>query len=277
MPLRRPQRDDDDEPRRPRAAAAAADDDGYDPDPEDEPEDKPRRGLRGARVDNSKANKAFRAGTREGSGREDDEDDDEQDDDAPKSVIKKGWAAAKKVKAETGSFADDFKFSETPTLVKFLDSDPTPFKQHWIESGLTSTNKKSFVCMDTKDCPLCKIGDEPQGKFAFPLAVIDDEVTAAWLIAGVKLLGQLEATHNSKQTGPLDKQFYALSRTGKKGSTAYTISMVKARDLKEDWDFDLDEVEDELAKLKMPSDANFRPMAKSQLRDLARELLDEDD
>ena len=54
------------------------------------------------------------------------------------------------------------------------------------------------------------------------------------LIASPRLYKSLHAAHFSP-AGPLTKNYWAISRTGKMQSTVYHINPVKPRDLAEDW------------------------------------------
>ena len=262
------------------------DDDYTDEDEDDAPEPAKRRGL-GKAVRGSAA-VAFKEGATEGSGRkaskataaDDDaeDDDDDDDEDGAAGAVKSGWAAARRAKQASSSFADEFKFDQDETLVKFIGDEPfAVFAQHWIDSGLSSTKKKSFICLG-KGCPLCAIGDaNPRPMFAFNIAVIDeDTVEVKALLAGTRLLGQIETAHGSK-AGPLSKGFWALSRSGKKSSTAYTLQAVKPRDLKEDWGVELEEIEAEIEKAKPYDGSAYKPMTKAQLREIADELAEDED
>lgn len=208
--------------------------------------------------------------------REDDEDlfDDDDEDTVPErsSLIQKGWGAAKKAMSESSNLTNDFRFSEDPTLVKFLSSEPFIYKQHFLEK---KSGKKSYVCLG-KDCPLCRIlGDTPSSKFAFPIVNLEAEGhPTQLLVAGPRLCGMLEKIDADKRQGPLEKNFYTLSRTGTKSSTSYSVVMVKSRDLAEDFDLDLDEVEAELAKVKTPGPEAIYVNSKSELTDIAHELSD---
>jgi hypothetical protein len=60
------------------------------------------------------------------------------------------------------------------------------------------------------------------------------------LIASPRLYKSLHAAHFSP-AGPLTKNYWAISRTGKMQSTVYHINPVKPRDLAEDWGITDDE------------------------------------
>jgi len=167
------------------------------------------------------------------------------------SAIKSGWDAADKTTA-TGDFPKEFKFVDGEfQIVKFLDQDG-PFaiyKQHFLSQ--ITTGKRSFVSLGAND-PLCMMGSKPEDKKAFSIA----NLSAAggpqrqMLIASPRLYKSLHAAHFSPQ-GPLTKNYWAISRTGKMQTTVYHINSVKARDLAEDWGItDIDAIETAIAEMK---------------------------
>jgi hypothetical protein len=50
---------------------------------------------------------------------------------------------------------------------------------------------------------------------------------------GPRVIDQLKNFHNSDRTGPLDKHYWAISRTGKGATSSTLLQMVKAADLEE--------------------------------------------
>ena len=200
--------------------------------------------------------------------------DDDDEDEVPdrSSLIQKGWGAAKKAMSESSNFTNDFRFTDEPALVKFLSNEPFTFKQHFLEK---KSGKKSYVCLG-KECPLCRVlGDTPSNKFAFPIVNLDAEgYPVQLLVAGPRLCGMLEKMDADTRQGPLVKNFYTLARSGTKSSTSYAVQMVKPRDLAEDFDLDLEEVEDFLDKVKTPGPEAVFVNSKSELLDIAHDLSD---
>ncbi len=74
------------------------------------------------------------------------------------------------------------------------------------------------------------------------------------MIASPRLYKTLHAAHFSP-AGPLTKNYWAISRTGKMQSTVYHLNPVKARDLLEDWGIDVESQEAAIAALT-PFDAS---------------------
>lgn len=159
---------------------------------------------------------------------------------ATSNNILSGWEAADKASAPVGGYPVEFKFNDGEfQVIKFLDQDG-PFaiyKQHFL-SQITS-GKRSFISLGAND-PLCvKLGSKPEDKKAFSLAVLTASgVERQMLIASPRLYKTLHAAHFAP-TGPLTKNYWAISRTGKMQSTAYLLNPVKARDLLEDWGIDV--------------------------------------
>jgi hypothetical protein len=191
--------------------------------------------------------------TPRGRAADEDEDEDEEEEEDPdemparSSVIQQGWAAARKrIQEQADAFTDDFKFSEDDQIVKFLTTEPVIYSQHWLDN---KKGKKSYVCLG-EGCPLCDdLGDQPSLRFAFTVVNITlPKMPTQILAMGVKLAGQLETHHSSKRTGPLDRHFWNLSRTGTGRSTVHSVQCVKDRDLADDFEIDPEEVAKALAK-----------------------------
>lgn len=246
---------------------AVADDDG-----KDDKDDRPTRNRR-----------AFEEGAEEGTGRrsrddsprrsrrrdEDDgddretrrsrrsRDDDDNEDDERQTLrdhaVGTGWDSYKKQKAEVGDFPDEFKVEkEEKYVVRFPENEPcATYKQHWIERP----GKKSWTCIG-ENCPLCDIlGDKPRVLVVFN--VIDmgyngarrdpsDPSLKIWIV-GTRVAEQLKDLSKDDKSGPLTDFYYVVSKSGKQQKTAYNISPIKERDLKDDWGIDAltdDELDD---------------------------------
>lgn len=155
---------------------------------------------------------------------------------APTSVGT-GWEDAEKMTSSTGDYPSEFKHSEEIQVIKFLDANGpfATYKMHFLSQKV---GKKSYVCLGAQ-CPLCvKLGHKPEDKRSFTIVNLStDPFTRQILTATPRLYKSLHAAHFSPQ-GPLDKNFWALSRSGKQQTTTYHLNAVKGRDLKEDWNID---------------------------------------
>lgn len=213
-------------------------------------------------------------------------------------AIQSGWdAAIRSIETpRSRTYVKDFRFTDEPQLVKFLDSSPfAVFLQHWV--GFRA-GKKSFISPvdvnysneeDVRD-PLLDylrrakdIKKEtavtwPSKKVAFSVVNYSlDEPTQQALIVTMSTVGnQLRRLNDDPKVGPLDKNFWSMSKTGVGPQSAYSILPVKARDLKEDWGIDPDEAE-ETASLLVPQTADdLRPATFEELKEIAQEVADYD-
>lgn len=170
---------------------------------------------------------------------------DEDLDEAPvtpqaAATIKRGWGAAEETKAADSPFANRLKVTNEAQVIKFIEDDPyTSFRQHWIERQ----GQKSFTCtanIHLKGCPLCDAGDRPSARFCFNVALLipgEEPVLRSYEV-GPRVVDSLKNFHTDPKMGPLTKNYWAVSKTGK-GSTSQTNhQMVKAADLDEDWEMD---------------------------------------
>lgn len=160
---------------------------------------------------------------------------------APRTVsrkaIRRGWGNAEETRQKDSPFADRLKITNDIQVIKFLESEPyTSFHFHWVERQ----GQKSFTCidkLDPKGCPLCLAGDRPQARFAFNVALLDSagEPTIKSLEGGIRVMDQLKNFHTNQTTGPLDKHYWAVSRSGQGTSSQTNFNMVRERDLAEDY------------------------------------------
>lgn len=203
---------------------------------------------------------------------------EESVDESPKhgTSVQAGWGAAdaflNKPKSTDSKFATNFKFSDTPTLVRFLEDAPFHvYEEHWIDR---SEGRRSFVCHG-ETCPLCTIaGDKPRAKFSFNVLVLsDEEPTVQVLTAGVMLTQQLRIANDDPKKGPLSKHFWALSRLGIGRDTQYVIDRVKASDLSEEWDLDPTNVEAISASAVAYDKSTVFVSPREELVELARTLV----
>lgn len=162
---------------------------------------------------------------------------DEFNETQARKQISRGWGRAEQVKSQSSAFAEKFTPDATVRLVKFLDDEPyTSYQYHWLEGR---EGQKSFTCIDKlhpKGCPLCSAGSKAAAQFCFNVAVfVDGDWVNKSYQGGSRLFDQLKAFHQDDKTGPLSKGYWAISKTGKKGSTTTNTNPVKERDLEEDW------------------------------------------
>lgn len=189
------------------------------------------------------------------------------------TTVQEGWGAAEALlNVETTEFPTDFRFSDEPQLIKFLQDRPfATYEQHWIERP---KGKKSFVCIgDT--CPLCDVlGDKPRGKFAFNVLVLVGETTGVQVLtAPPSLARQIKKAHDDERKGPLDREFWEISRMGTGPTTQYTLNYVRGRDLAEEWKLNLETVNEQIASAELfTADEVVRETPRSELLEIARSI-----
>lgn len=199
------------------------------------------------------------------------EEEDEDEIPAHSSAIQSGWAAALKGAASDKKYTQDFRWEETPQLLKFIDSAPfAVFEQHWLEGR---PGKKSFVCAGV-ECPLCEIGDTPRAKSAFSVVNLSAEggFAVEILLTSPTLTRQLAGFDQDPKTGPLDRLFWSVSRQGKGPKTVYSIFPVKARDLAEDHGFDQADVESRVDRFEPLTRKVIPATPIAEMAQIAREM-----
>ncbi len=187
------------------------------------------------------------------------------------SNLQAGWDAANKTVFSSKTYTNDFKFTTEPRLIKFLQDQPfVSYKQHWI----TRDGKRSFPCREVLDgqCPLCDIGDIPSGRAVFSVVDLTEEPTLYMLNATSKLFSQLVDLSTDKVTGPLSKLFWRVSVSKVNKSTSYNFHPVKPRDLQEDYDMDLAEVDAAISSFEPLTKSAIYFPPRAELQDIADEV-----
>ena len=189
------------------------------------------------------------------------------------TTVQEGWDAVTALEdAKNSEFPTDFKFSDDTQLIKFLQDRPfATYEQHWIERP---KGKKSFVCLGD-GCPLCEIlGDKPRGKFAFNILVlVGDTIGVQVLTAPPSLARQIKKAHDDERKGPLDREFWEISRMGTGPTTQYTLNYVRGRDLPEEWKLSLDTVNEQIATAEpFTAEEVVRETSRSELLEIARSI-----
>jgi hypothetical protein len=194
----------------------------------------------------------------------------------PSRSIKRGWGAADRVQEAASPYAQRFKVLEETQVIKFLEDEPyASFRTHWIDGR---QGQKSFVCLhdDPNGCPLCDSGNRPSTKFAFNIALLanGEEPVVKSFEVGVRLIDQLKNFHLDPRQGPLSKNYWAVSKTGKGAQTQTILQMVRERDL-EEWN--LTAFTEDMMKVLMNNAYDpsiIQIPTRSELLEVATELLD---
>ena len=147
------------------------------------------------------------------------------------------------------------------------------YKQHFLSQK--TSGQRAYISLGAND-PLCvKLGSKPELKRAF--SVINLSAPGGprreRLIASPRLYDALHAAEFSPQ-GPLTKNYWAISRSGKMQTTMYHLNAVKARDLVEDWGMtNIEEIEKQIADIKPFTSSDLKEPTWEELEAVAASLL----
>jgi hypothetical protein len=193
--------------------------------------------------------------------------------DTPTIGITSGWA--KSENTATGDYPVDFKYTETRSLIKILDTEGpvANFKEHWLTEK--TEGRRTYACLGA-GCPLCNVlGNKPTSKHKFNIInlSVNPFMHQVMTVSSVRLYEAMQQ-QDSGDYGPLNKAYWTISRSGQKQLTTYQFLPVKARDLMED--FGVNE-EDVLKFIKEVTPYTAEQLVQrsslKELQDLAKELL----
>lgn len=183
--------------------------------------------------------------------------------DASSIGITSGWQTEER---SGGEYPDDFKYSETRTLVRFIDDAPVVnYKEHWINE--ITEGRRTFVCLGS-NCPLClDVVHKPVSKHKFNVINLGVKpfLHQVMTVSSVRFYETLQQ-HASGSFGPLSAGYWTLSRTGVKQNTSYQMIPVKARDLQED--FGVNEADVQAFAKTITPYSSERLISRSSLKDL---------
>jgi hypothetical protein len=153
-----------------------------------------------------------------------------------------------------------------------LENEPyATYNQHWVDRQ----GQRSFVCLGD-DCPLCEAGSRPTLQVCFNVIELssDNEPRLRSFQFGPRVYDQVANFHNDPRQGPIDKHYWAISKSGEKSTAATNFQMVRERDLAEEWQTEplSDAVLEELRSIAYTSDIIQVP-TRSQLLEIAAEDL----
>jgi len=167
----------------------------------------------------------------------DDDDGEEQTNTSGvRTVIRSGWAGAEQTAASVSSeeYSERLVVGADPIVIKFLQDHPyASWARHWVERA----GKKSYTCLGDSSCPLCNIGNKPRPMHAFNVVLMErgEEPVVRSYEVGSRVLGSLKTFNADERQGPLDKHYWAVSKSGQRAKTQYNHHLIKERDLDEDW------------------------------------------
>lgn len=188
------------------------------------------------------------------------------------SAIQSGWDAAASMTPTPTGYAVDFKHSEKPQVVKFLDQNGpfSSYKQHFLSE---KSGMKGYVCIGIT-CPLCNVlKSRAEIKRGFSVVNLSsDPVQRQRIIASPRFFNNLHMVNATPQ-GPLTNGYWAISRTGVKQSTTYHVMHVKARDLLEDYGIDPQVAEAKVAEFKPFTADSIKEHSYAELLEIAESLV----
>ena len=204
------------------------------------------------------------------------------------SAAKKGGAASRKTtsaadlnKSGWGEGIDQNEFTrnfrpkaDSENVIKFLD--PLPYVNvliHWLDEKDRPQGRRSFPCLgdgsDTEACPLCALGDSPNGEHRFNIIVLSETEPVHYSYTPSKTVyNKIKAFAQSPRTKPLPRRYYLLAREGStKINTRYELT-----DYRRDED-----VLDDYADYYVPSQDEIDAFPKYTQEDFEKEIVEYDE
>lgn len=205
------------------------------------------------------------------------ESEDNQDE-RSSSITRRGWGAAQSaIDNAKSNYADDFRITEESQLIKFLE--PEPYwagATHWVDE--IREGKRSFYCLGAQ-CPMCAIGHKPRAVVKFNVSPIGEGEPQVLSLDAGPLLARLIKTEHDDRSGPIDRHYWRVSKTGtggKGGKVQYRLVPVKERDLAEEYELDPITVKASLADLKLYDEDIVQMPSVAELQNVVVEHLSED-
>lgn len=146
-----------------------------------------------------------------------------------------GWTADRRVNVNKGG-GEKFTVPDNGDEILFAFLDATPFAsffQHWIPKK----NGKPYTCLGNQ-CPMCARGDIPKPQDWFNVVELSETPALKIWYCSADPAKAVKERADNKRTAPINKpgQYFAASkRTGKNGFPTYTVDLIRADELEEDW------------------------------------------
>lgn len=164
--------------------------------------------------------------------------------------------------------------ADSETVLKFLD--PLPYANvliHWLDEKDRPQGRRSFPCLgdgsDTEACPLCALGDAPNGEHRFNILILSDTEPVHYSFTPSKTIyNKIKAFATSPRTKPLPRRYYLLTREGStRTNTRYELT-----DYRRDED-----ITDDYPDYYIPSQEEIDAIEKFSQEDFEREVVDYDE
>lgn len=196
----------------------------------------------------------------------------------PVATAERGWGAISKLRsAQQGdAWKPPYGDDKDEAVIKFLEADPAAvYDWHFLQKPVSSTKKRSFTCLGD-ECPLDDIGEKPKAQIVFNIAVNENGKwkSAHWIVSHrlSKVLEKLA------KNAPLDapERYFTVLKVGEQTATP-SVTPVKERDLKDDWNVD-PLTEDDLARVRkgMVDSSIVQYQTYEELATIADEILAQD-
>lgn len=193
------------------------------------------------------------------------------------SGIRGGWAAAQQQVDASSTFAQGFRLSNVPQIIKFLEDAPyAGYSRHWVQRA---NGKRPYTCLQSvgKECPLCSVDPRPQSTTAFNIAVVEEDGSVShktWDV-GSRVFNTIRNFATNSKHGGLTFGYYAVTKVGQGQQSQTTILPVRESLLVEDYDVDPPSADD-LKFVLYTADIIPVPSV-DELREIASELASGDD
>lgn len=191
-------------------------------------------------------------------------------------AVLSGWDNADSITTPSNSYPTEFKHSDKTQVIKILDPNG-PFAIYKMHFLTNKPGKKSYVCLKPtgQDCPLCTLlNHKPEDKRSFTIVNFSAEGgPQRQILTATPPLYRTLVTANSSPQGPLNKNFWGLSRTGERASTTYHLTAIKARDLDEDWGIKQADAEAIIGATELYNSDVIRETPYAELQEIAETLL----
>ena len=203
--------------------------------------------------------------------------DEEEDSLSLPTPINAGWTAGQKVMDSGSDYAQALRLEPNVQVIKFLEDAPyANYRRHWVERQTPNGLKnRAYTCLETvgRKCPLCDSGDRPQAVSAFNIVLVGDDgqvLLKTWDV-GARIFNQLKAFNQDPKVGPLTKGFFAVSKTGRGGTSATNVLPIRPSALEQDYEVQPPS-DEELASAGKYDATIIQLPKRSELEEIALEL-----
>lgn len=185
--------------------------------------------------------------------------------------VQSTWEHLSVFKKSEGDYPNDFKLSEEPQLVAFLDDGPFhSYQQFWLDG---KEGKKSYVSLGDNDPLEVIAGAVARPKIAFNLLNFSVRPAQTQILHAPYKLSQLLSEYNKdERRGPLTRSLWAITRTGMGTMTQYGLDRVRMDEL-DVWGLTPEQVREAIDSAKRYTPADIYVASYEEHERIARELV----